>query len=268
MPEKTRPSGPVLNSSRCERSIRVSGEATGTRRHSPAARDLRCRCSRRVPWSVHSAPISVATEQNRSSPQLSAGSSHLPVPSSRTSGGRMMFGTVALVDRGWPETGRATARRTTSVFAGFRFPPEVILLAVRWYLRYGLSYRDVEELLAERGITVDHVSVYLWVQRFTLEFIEAARPCRHAPGGRWFADETYLKVAGTWTYLPGGRSAWPGHRPCCRLGATWQPPGAFHPAVARRHGPGRGHDRPRPCLPAGARRAGSPGAAHRGAVRE
>jgi len=77
----------------------------------------------------------------------------------------------------------------------------VISLAVRWYLRYGLSYRDVEELLAERGITVDHVTVYRWVQRFTPEFIEAARPCRHAPGHRWFADETYVKVAGQWTYL-------------------------------------------------------------------
>ena len=66
-----------------------------------------------------------------------------------------------------------TARRTTSVFAGFRFPPEVISVAVRWYLRYGLSYRDVEELLAERGITVDHVTIYRWVQRFTPEFIEA-----------------------------------------------------------------------------------------------
>ncbi len=54
-----------------------------------------------------------------------------------------------------------------SGFAGFRFPPEVIMVAVRWYLRYGLSYRDVEELLAQRGITVDHVTVYRWVQRFT-----------------------------------------------------------------------------------------------------
>ena len=52
-------------------------------------------------------------------------------------------------------------------FAGFRFPPEVITIAVRWYLRYGLSYRDVEELLAERGIEVDHVTIYCWVQRFT-----------------------------------------------------------------------------------------------------
>ncbi len=94
-----------------------------------------------------------------------------------------------------------TTRCTTSVFAGFRFPPEVISVAVRWYLRYGLSYRDVEELLVERGITVDHVTVYRWVQRFTLEFIEAARACRHAPGGRWFVDETYVKVGGVWTYL-------------------------------------------------------------------
>ena len=58
---------------------------------------------------------------------------------------------------------------------------EVISLAVRWCLRYGLSYRDVEELLAERGIAVDHVTIYRWVRRFTPEFIEAARPCRHAP---------------------------------------------------------------------------------------
>ncbi len=64
---------------------------------------------------------------------------------------------------------------STSAFAGYRFPREVISLAVRWYLRYGLSYRDVEELLAERGVTVDHVTVYRWVQRFTPEFVEAAR---------------------------------------------------------------------------------------------
>ncbi len=49
-----------------------------------------------------------------------------------------------------------------SAFAGYRFPPEVITLAVRWYLRYSLSYREVEELLAERGIEVDHVSIYRW----------------------------------------------------------------------------------------------------------
>jgi transposase, IS6 family len=58
----------------------------------------------------------------------------------------------------------------------------VITLAVRWYLRFGLSYRDVEELLAERGVEVDHVSVYRWVQRFSSEFAEAARTRRHVVG--------------------------------------------------------------------------------------
>jgi transposase, IS6 family len=88
-----------------------------------------------------------------------------------------------------------------SAFAGFRFPPEVILLAVRWYLRYGLSYRDLEELLAERGIEVDHVTLFRWVQRFTPELIDAARPARHRAGERWFVDETYVKVAGAWRYV-------------------------------------------------------------------
>jgi transposase-like protein len=77
----------------------------------------------------------------------------------------------------------------------------VIVLAVRWYLRYGLSYRDVEELLVERGVEVDHVTVYRWVQRFTPLLADAARFARHAPGDRWFVDETYVKVNGVWRYV-------------------------------------------------------------------
>ena len=88
-----------------------------------------------------------------------------------------------------------------SAFAGFRFPPEVIVLAVRWYLRFGLSYRDVEELLAERGSRSTMSRVYRWVQRFTPLLAEAARPCRHAVGDRWYVDETYVKVAGQWRYV-------------------------------------------------------------------
>jgi len=88
-----------------------------------------------------------------------------------------------------------------SAFAGFRYPADVIVLAVRWYLRVGLSYRDVEELLTERGIEVDHVTVYRWVQRFTPLLVDAARPCRHAVGDRWQVDETYVKVAGQWRYV-------------------------------------------------------------------
>jgi IS6 family transposase len=84
---------------------------------------------------------------------------------------------------------------------GFRFPPEVIVLAVRWYLRYGLSSRDVEEFLVECGIEVDHVTVFRWVQRFTPLLADAARPSRHAVGDRWFVDETDVKVAGRWRYV-------------------------------------------------------------------
>jgi hypothetical protein len=118
-----------------------------------------------------------------------------------------------------------------SAFAGFRFPPEVITVAVRWYLRYGLSYRDVEELLAERGIEVDHVTVYRWVQRFTSLFADAARPRRHAAGDRWFVDETYVKVAaggGTCT----GQSTSTGRSStcCCPSRGTPQRPAGSSPA--------------------------------------
>ncbi len=64
-----------------------------------------------------------------------------------------------------------------------------------------MSYRDVEELLTERGIEVDHVTIYRWVQRFTPLFLDAARPCRHGTGDQWFVDETCVKVAGRWIYL-------------------------------------------------------------------
>src|SRR6202795_4024902 len=100
-----------------------------------------------------------------------------------------------------PRRSRPVPAVPSSAFKGFRFPPDVIVLAVRWYLRFGLPYRDVEELLAERGIEVDHVTVYRWVQRFTPLLADAARPCRHAIGDRWYVDETYVKVAGRWRYV-------------------------------------------------------------------
>jgi IS6 family transposase len=76
----------------------------------------------------------------------------------------------------------------------------VIVLSVRWYLRFALSYRNVEELLAERGNEVDQVTIYRRVQRFTPLLADAARLCRHAVGDRWQVDETYVKVAGRWCY--------------------------------------------------------------------
>jgi hypothetical protein len=89
--------------------------------------------------------------------------------------GCVFGGTVALADGGAGQSGwrdelsslSSGVRGPEFGFKGFRFPREIIVLAVRWYLRYGLSYRDLEELLAERGVEVDHVSVFRWVQCFT-----------------------------------------------------------------------------------------------------
>ena len=96
---------------------------------------------------------------------------------------------------------RRPAIAPQSAFARVRFSPDVIMVAVRLYLRYGLSYRDVEELLIERGVEVDHVTIFRWVQRFTPLLADAARFCRHSPGDRWFVDETYVRVNGVWRYV-------------------------------------------------------------------
>ena len=86
-------------------------------------------------------------------------------------------------------------------FRGFRFPAEVILWAVRWYLQFPISYRDLELMLADRGVEVDHTTMYRWVQRFAPELEKRMRrhlrPCR----GPWHVDETYLRVGGQWRYL-------------------------------------------------------------------
>ena len=86
-------------------------------------------------------------------------------------------------------------------FRGFRFPAEVILWAVRWYLQFPISYRDLERMLADRGVEVDHTTMYRWVQRFAPELEKRMRrhlrPCR----GPWHVDETYLRVDGQWRYL-------------------------------------------------------------------
>jgi transposase-like protein len=159
---------------------------------------------------------------------------------------------------------------SSSAPAGYWFPGEVIAVAVRWYLRYGLSYRDVEELLAERGVEVDHVTIYRWVQIFTAEFIDAARPARHAAGHRWFVDETYVKIAGRWSYL---------YRAVDQYGLvidvllSERRDGAaarafFTRALEIRVRSGRGHHRPSPGLPPGHRRTRAGGTARLRAVRE
>lgn len=90
---------------------------------------------------------------------------------------------------------------TGTPFSGYRFPPDVIALAVRWYLRFRLAYTEVAELLAERGFHVDPSTIYAWAQRFTPLYQAAARPHRQAVGTRWSVDETYVKIAGRWCYV-------------------------------------------------------------------
>jgi len=91
-------------------------------------------------------------------------------------------------------------RGPRSAFKGFRFPPEIIVLAVRWYLRYSLSYRDLEERLAERGVEVDHVTVFrgFSASRHCCGRGAAVPPRRRQP---LQVDETYVKVAGRWRYV-------------------------------------------------------------------
>jgi IS6 family transposase len=87
-------------------------------------------------------------------------------------------------------------------FKHHRFPKDVILTAVRWYCRYPLSYRDVRDLLAERGVIVDAATVYRWVQKFGPEIRKRAYgQHRSWRGLQWHVDETYLRVSGRWCYL-------------------------------------------------------------------
>ena len=96
--------------------------------------------------------------------------------------------------------GRRITARSASAFSGYRFPDDIVALAVRWYLRFRLPYADLAELLAERGVHVDPSTIFDWVQQFTPLYQEAARPHRRRVGQRWSIDETYIRIAGRWCY--------------------------------------------------------------------
>src|SRR5919206_2803013 len=96
---------------------------------------------------------------------------------------------------------RRFTRRSSSAFSRRVFADDIIALAVRWYVRYRLSYAEVSEWLAERGIVVDQSTIYRWVQRFLPLFGEAARQHRAPVGPDWRVDETYARIRGRWHYI-------------------------------------------------------------------
>ena len=102
-------------------------------------------------------------------------------------------------------------------FKGAHFPKGVILFAVFFYVRYGVSYRDLEEIMAERGVSVDHTTLNRWVTRYSGAIANAARRRKGPCDRSWRMDETYIKVKGAWVYLyravetnPRRRSSSPG----------------------------------------------------------
>jgi transposase-like protein len=87
------------------------------------------------------------------------------------------------------------------MFKGRRFEQSVILLCVRWYLTYGLSLRDLKEIMADRGISVDHSTIHRWVVHFAPLRAKRFNRRKRVVTGKWHADETYIKVRGRWTDL-------------------------------------------------------------------
>src|ERR1700750_281241 len=97
---------------------------------------------------------------------------------------------------------RQAARvRQDQPFKGRQFTSEVILWAVRWYLMFPISYRDLELMLLDRGVEVDHTTIFRWIQAYAVELEKRIRPHLRMSNGSWRVDETYVKVKGRWVYL-------------------------------------------------------------------
>ena len=92
-------------------------------------------------------------------------------------------------------------RHRPAPFKGRHFAPEIIILCVRRYLRYALSLRNLEEIMAERNVHVDHVTIWRWIQCYAPELNRRCRCELRKTNRSWRVDETYLRVAGHWTYL-------------------------------------------------------------------
>jgi len=97
--------------------------------------------------------------------------------------------------------GERVKNKRLALFRGRHFQDEIIVLCLRWYLRYSLSYRDLEEMMAERGLSLDHSTIARWVLRYAPILSQRIRCEMRKPNRSWRVDETYVRVAGRWTYL-------------------------------------------------------------------
>jgi transposase, IS6 family len=86
-------------------------------------------------------------------------------------------------------------------FKGRQFTAEIILWAVRWYLQFPISYRDLERMFADRGVQVNHTTLFRWIQAYAPELDKRVRPHLRTTNGSWRVDETYIRVKGEWVYL-------------------------------------------------------------------
>ena len=91
--------------------------------------------------------------------------------------------------------------RRTGLFQKWHFAAEIIVTCVRWYLRFSLSLRDIEELMAERGLCVDHTTIWRWTQTYAPEVQRRLHGQLKPKGSTWHIDETFVKIAGQWMYL-------------------------------------------------------------------
>jgi transposase-like protein len=105
-------------------------------------------------------------------------------------------GTISLCD-----PGQERGRTRMMTFKAAHFVTDIILTCVRWYVAYPLSYRQVEELMQERGVAVDHATINRWVLKYSPQLVAAFHRRKRPVWHSWWMDETYIKVKGQWYYL-------------------------------------------------------------------
>ena len=97
--------------------------------------------------------------------------------------------------------GLSVKQNNKGLFKGRQFTAEIILWAIRWYLQFPISYRDLARMFSDRGVHVDHTTLFRWIQAYAPELDKRIRPHLSMTNGSWRVDETYIRVKGKWVYL-------------------------------------------------------------------